>query len=115
MSAVPAEMRLNIWLDSSSGNRRIIKSTAGIEHGDNSAFDYDGKIGFWDTYSSDPDSPDYNPAGYNRCLTYLHSKGAALDVPLVPLRSRSLKDRWALLSDKRKRDIINAFLRNIAP
>jgi hypothetical protein len=40
----------------------------------------------------DPDSPDCNPARYNRCLRYLHSKGKHQDVPLVRLRSRSLKD-----------------------
>ncbi len=111
---VYAEMRLTIWLDSSSGNKRIIKSTAGTEYGDNGAFDYDGKVGFWDTYSIDPDSPDFNPAGYNRCLKYLHDQGLHLDVPLAALRSRSLKDRWSLLSPKRRRDVINSLLRWLA-
>jgi hypothetical protein len=112
MNAETANMRLNIWLDSSSGNRRIIKSTNGTVYGDNGAFDYDGKPGFWDTYSTDADSPDYNPAGFNRCLKFLHDRGKHLDVPLAPLHSRSMKDRWPLLSDKRKRDIIRAFLRS---
>jgi hypothetical protein len=69
-------------------------------------FGYDGKPGFKDVYSCDPDSADYDPANYNRCLTILHEQGIALDVPLVPVHSRRLRDRWQQLSPRLKRQIL---------
>lgn len=99
---VRATMAVNIFVDPDNP-RRISKRTAfagTASHPDDDAhlFTYDGKPGFQDNYSCDPDSADYDPSNYNRCLTYLHEHGVALDVQLAPVSSRRLRDRWPLLS-----------------
>jgi hypothetical protein len=102
-------MVLNIFVDSAN-KRRIHKWTAGITSADNGSFTYDNKPGFQDNYSCDPDSADYDPANYNRCLTWLHEQGISLDVPLAPLHSRRLRDRWPLLSPGLKLQIVRKLL-----
>jgi hypothetical protein len=87
----PVTVTENIYLDTAN-HRRIFKVT------NDHAFGYDGKPGFKDVYSCDPDSADYDPSNYNRCLTVLHEHGIALDMPLAPVHSRRLRDRWPLLS-----------------
>jgi hypothetical protein len=106
-----ATMTLNIFVDPNNP-RRIGKRTAyaGSTRDDAHLFTYDGKPGFQDNYSCDPDSADYDPANYNRCLTYLHERGISLDVPLAPINPRMLRDRWPLLSLKRKREILRKLL-----
>jgi hypothetical protein len=110
--SVKVTMTLNIFVD--PGNpMRICKWTAGAAgtKDDNHLFTYDGKPGFKDNYSCYPDSSDYDPANYNRCLTLLHEQGVALDVPLAPIpHSRMLRDRWPLLSLKLKRQILRGLL-----
>jgi hypothetical protein len=111
---VQVKMAVNIWVDTIDP-RRIHKETAfaGITAGDDQAylFDYNGKPGFKDLYSCNPDSADYDPARYNRCLKLLHDQGKALDVPMAEVPpSRMLRDRWPLLSLKLKRQILGKLL-----
>ena len=109
---VQVTMAVNVFVD--SGNpRRILKWTAfaGSSTTDQAhLFDYDGKPGFKDVYSCDPDSADYDPANYNRCLKLLHDNGKALDIPLAEVRSRALRDRWPMLSLKTRRTILRKLL-----
>jgi hypothetical protein len=91
----------NIFLDPGNPNR-IFKWT------NDPVFSYDGKPGSKDVYSRDPDSCDFNPERYNRHLTVLHEHGKALDVPLAPPASRKLRDRWALMSLRLRRQIIRS-------
>jgi hypothetical protein len=111
---VPASMTVNIFVDPGNPDR-ICKRTAfaGSVRDDDDAwkFDYDGKPGFQDNYSRDPDSADYSPLNYNRCLKYLHDNGKALDLTFAPVHSRMLRDRWPLLSAKRRQDIIRKILK----
>jgi hypothetical protein len=102
-------MVLNIFVDSANP-RRIHKWTAGTTSADNGRFTYDGKPGFQDNYSCDPDSADYDPSNYNRCLTYLHEHNVALDVQLASVCSRRLRDRWPLLSAGLKLQILRKLL-----
>jgi hypothetical protein len=102
-------MVLNIFVDPANP-RRIHKWTAGTTSADNGSFAYDGKPGFQDNYSCDPDSAEYDPSNYNRCLTFLHEHGIALDVPLAPVHSRRLRDRWPLLSQGLKLQILRKLL-----
>lgn len=108
--SVQVTMALNIFVDPDNPSR-ICKWTAyaGTDsHSGDEAhlFTYDGKPGFQDVYSCDPDSADYNPSRFNRCLTLLHDEGIALDVPLAPVHSRRLRDRWPLLSPGLKLQIV---------
>ena len=98
-------MVLNIFVDPAN-KQRIHKWTAGTTSADNGSFTYDGKPGFQDNYSCDPDSADYDPSNYNRCLAFLHDKGIALDVSLAPVHSRRLRDRWPLLSSGLRLQIV---------
>ena len=104
-----ATMTVNIFVDPDNP-RRISKRTAyagSVRPGDDGhLFTYDGKPGFQDNYSCDPDSADYDPANYNRCLTYLHEHGIALDVPLADVRSRRLRDRWDLISPRLRLQVL---------
>jgi hypothetical protein len=108
-----ATMTVNIFVDPDNP-RRISKRTAYAGSAkptdDAHRFTYDGKPGFQDNYSCDPDSADYDPANYNRCLTFLHDDGIALDVPLAAIRSRRLRDRWPLLSPKLRLQILRGLL-----
>ena len=109
-----ATMAVNIFVDPANP-RRIAKRTAyagtSSHLGDDAhLFAYDGKPGFQDNYSCDPDSADYDPANYNRCLTFLHEHGIALDLPLAPVHSRRLRDRWPLLSPGLKLQILRKLL-----
>jgi len=109
-----ATMAVNIFVDPDNP-RRISKRTAYAgtsSHSDDDAhlFTYDDKPGFQDNYSCDPDSADYDPSNYNRCLTYLHERGIALSVPLAPVHSRRLRDRWPLLSKTLKLQIVHKLL-----
>jgi hypothetical protein len=104
---VQVTMTLNVKVD--PGNSlRIWKWTAGVTDYDNGTFTYDDKPGFKDTYSANPDSADYDPANYNRCLALLHEQGIATDIPLAPLASRRLRDRWGMWSVKLRRQILAA-------
>jgi hypothetical protein len=107
--SVQVTMALNIFVDPANP-RRIHKWTAnaGSDHDDAHLFSYDGKPGFQDVYSCDPDSADYNPDRYNRCLQFLHDQGKALDVPLAPVHSRRLRDRWPLLSPRLRLQVLRA-------
>ena len=108
-----ATMTVNIFVDPDNP-RRISKRTAyagSAKPGDDAhLLTYDGKPGFQDNYSCDPDSADYDPANYNRCLTYLHEKGIALDRPLAEIHSRRLRDRWPLLSKNLQQQILRKLL-----
>ena len=108
-----ATMTVNIFVDPANP-KRLSKRTAfaGSSKPDDDAhlFTYDGKPGFQDNYSCDPDSADYDPANYNRCLTFLHERGIALEVPLAPLQSRRVRDRWPLLSAKLRLQIMRGLL-----
>lgn len=105
-------MALNIFVDTAN-SKRICKWTAkaGPRGDGGRLFTYDGKPGFKDVYSCDPDSADYDPSNYNRCLTYLHDQGKALDVPLAPVHSRRLRDRWPLLSPGLRLQVVRHLLR----
>lgn len=74
------------------------------------SFTYDGKPGFQDNYSCDPDSADYDPSNYNRCLTFLHEHGIAFELSPAPVDSRRLRDRWPLLSPGLKLQILRKLL-----
>ena len=108
---VQVTMAVNIFVDPDNP-RRIFKRSAhaGSDRDDAHLFTYDGKPGFQDTYSADPDSADYDPSGYNRCLTFLHERSIALDVPLAPVHSRRLRDRWPLLSAPSRKQILGKLL-----
>jgi hypothetical protein len=109
---VQVTMATNIFVDPRN-RKRICKWTASAASTKDDAhlFTYDGKPGFKDTYSCDPDSADYDPANFNRCLTLLHERGISLDVPLAPIpHSRMLRERWPLLSLKLKREIVRRLL-----
>jgi len=108
-----ATMAVNIFVDPEDP-RRICKRTAFAgstrDDDDGHRFTYDDRPGFQDNYSVNPDSADYDPAKYNRCLAYLHDNGVSLDVPLAEVRSRALRDRWPMLSLKTRRTILRKLL-----
>jgi hypothetical protein len=106
-----AKMTVNIFVDPANP-QRIAKRTAYAGSGTDDAhlFTYDGKPGIQDNYSCDPGSADYDPANYNRHLTFLHEHGIALDVPLAPVHSRRLRDRWQLLSTTHRKQILGKLL-----
>ena len=91
---------LNVFVDPGNPKRILIWTRNGVdtpfrdEHGE--------KPGFKLTVSADPLSADYDPGNYNRFLRALHKDEIALDVHLVPVRSRRLRDRWALLESALK-------------
>ena len=98
-------MTFTVRLDPNN-SRRVLMWSSSPELTD----EHGAKPGMKQTFSADPDSADFDVAYYNRMLRFLHSGGVALDVSEIqPVPSRKLRDRWAQMSLKAKRD----FLRHI--